>query len=39
MTDLEQQIINLHNQHKKNREIARELSVHHNTVAYWLKKK
>ena len=39
MTDsLEIQILSLHATGAKNREIARLLGIHHNTVAYWLKK-
>ncbi|HEY5267631.1 MAG TPA: hypothetical protein VII94_00675 [Candidatus Saccharimonadales bacterium] len=35
---LESRILELYNQGKKNRVIARELSIHHNTVKYWLDK-
>lgn len=39
MTDnLENKILELYHQGKKNRVIARELSIHHNTVKYWLDK-
>lgn len=36
--NLEPQILKLYNLGKKNREIARELCIHHNTVRYWLNK-
>lgn len=35
---LEIQILALHTTGAKNREIARQLSIHHNTVRYWLQK-
>lgn len=35
---LEKEILKLHKLGLKNRDIARELSVHHNTVRYWLVK-
>lgn len=38
ITNLEEQILILYRQNKKNREIARELKIHHNTVRYWLNK-
>lgn len=34
---LETKILAQHGAGKKNREIARELGIHHNTVSYWLK--
>lgn len=36
--NLEEKILNLYNTGIKNREIARELGIHHNTVKYWLDK-
>lgn len=36
--ELESKILELYSRGKKNRVIARELSIHHNTVRYWLDK-
>lgn len=38
ITNKEKEILLLYKQGKKNREIARELGIHHNTVQYWLTK-
>lgn len=38
LNNLESKILELYHQGKKNRVIARELSIHHNTVRYWLNK-
>lgn len=37
-SELESKILECYKQGKKNRAIARELSIHHNTVRYWLVK-